>query len=215
MVGLPLFVSRGPNVPTNKEEAKKICEITQRHGVTPEALVELTTDLVKEVGELSDNDSVKVTMRMLYAVAAAQMAHLAPDAYVNNAALYVNNAALVVGTIYAQDTLSKPQVPVPQALPNAYPFFLVVIVLLHSVYVCASIIASILAFCLQPWYIAFTVISLAVFLYTRRGQCILTTVENNCRRKLNMPEIDSFAYHYVGRPVVKAFNNHLNPDEAT
>lgn len=53
-------------MPTTQQEVIKILEICLRHKIPPRSLLNLFRDLHLEVGESSENDSLKVTMKMLY-----------------------------------------------------------------------------------------------------------------------------------------------------
>lgn len=53
-------------MPTTEQEAIKILGICLRHKIPLRSMLPLFRDLHLEVGEVSENDSVKATMKMLY-----------------------------------------------------------------------------------------------------------------------------------------------------
>lgn len=183
-------------MPTTNDEALKIVEICQRHNITGVTLYSLARDLDKEVGQVSKNDSLKVTMRMLC------------DAVTGLAALSPGERR--------QEPQNKPRAEVfaSQLDPSLAPcchaeesgavdrtaffvqLFLSVVVAFHSlVWVGLAISFCVLPF-LAPLYVALPCMSFILVQATTTEACPVTRLENYMRAKLGWPTIAKFGPHY-------------------
>jgi hypothetical protein len=76
-------------------------------------------------------------------------------------------------------------------------FYLVVI--LHFVFLIFNAISLIILPFKTPFYIWLPLMTWLVALVTNPIKCMITSLENKLRKKLGMPEIKGFVYHYILR----------------
>lgn len=88
--------------------------------------------------------------------------------------------------------------------------FLISIVTFHYLVFVAFLLTSIMSFFQLPWYIALTINALIFRVIFSRAECPLTTLENNIRKKLNMPVSKGFLTDYIIFPLrtLKSFIKH-------
>lgn len=182
-------------MPTTNEEAAKIVKICQRHNITGRTLFALARDLDDEVGQVSQNDSVKVTMRMLRD-AVTGLAVLNPGerrrgpATADSQNVFrpaLNNMA---ACCHAEKT---------GAVSRLTPFmqlFLFLLVTFHAaVWVGLALSFCVLPF-LAPLYVALPCMAFILVQATTSEPCPVTRLENFLREKLGWPIIAEFGPHY-------------------
>ena len=160
-------------MPTTCNEADKIVELCIKHGLRPLALLGLAKDLKEQVGDVTTNDSVRVTMNMLHERAKQ---------------LQSNPTAL-----------AKFYLPDPARVPWLILYWCIII--LHLDVWVGLFASGVMVFLRQPWYISMPIISFAIYLLTTDSECPITRWENYARSKLGWPRIVHFTHWYFICPL--------------
>lgn len=182
-------------MPTTAEEADKVIALCTKHGLPSQNLLALSKDLHEQVGQPSNNWSVRETMRMLYERAidiavGYRPADMAVDDFLH--------------------TLNVKRPGGPEAPPFAWKLranhncWLAVwcfIVTGHVVVWIALLLSCVLTLLYQPWYLTTVAVSFCVSLLASDGVCPITRWENRVRRKLGWKEVGHFTHWYVICPI--------------
>jgi hypothetical protein len=180
-------------MPTTNHEAGKIIELCSKYGVEPKNLLGLCEDLYEQVGLVSNNWSVRETMRMLYERAIdialkARPADMQPEDFL-----------LIIGVRRPGD--SEAAIAKSWSARSPWLMLFYVIVVSHVVVWVTLLTSCVLTFMHQPWYLAMLAFSFSFYLLTTHTMCPITRWENQVRRKLVWPEINHFTYWYVICPI--------------
>lgn len=179
-------------MPTTPEEAAKIAKICVEEGISLLQLVKLMDRLQNEVGEHSDNDSVKQTMRMLYKTAIYLVPGVKPPAYNLEEEAEIGRCDQPEAPIYDEyKPVEKPKFEL------VLWFILSFVVSFHTlIWICLTLSSVALAFW-TPIYVSFPLIVFMVTQATTEEQCPITKIENCLRNKLGLRSIDHFGSHYT------------------
>lgn len=181
-------------MPTTAQEADKVIELCCKHGVEPKGLLGLAKDLHEQVGQISDNWSVRETMRMLYDRAL-------------DIAIKHRPAGMDPEDFLASQGLKRPGPPeLPSltawSLSSGWLVLWWFIVIGHTAVWVGLLASCVLTLVYQPLYISILAISFSIYILTTDTICPITRLENCVRRKLGWPEVGHFTHWYVICPLL-------------
>lgn len=86
---------------------------------------------------------------------------------------------------------------------------LLISVIIHYAVFLSFVLTCILGFASLPWYVAITLLALIGRVIFSSQECPLTTFENKCRKKLNVPISHGFMKSWILRipRTIKEFKN--------
>jgi hypothetical protein len=188
-------------MPTSDKEADKIIELCSRYGVGPQTLLHLSRDLHEQVGQVSDNWSVRETMRMLYDRAIDVAIKLCPaDTNVDDFMVTMNVKR--PGGPYTEPNGDRLTDGITFDYIRAMHLTLYWLIVIGHVAVWGGLLLScFMCLLYQPLYIAMPVISFCVYLLTTNHICPVTCWENCIRRKLGWPQVTHFTHWYIVCPL--------------
>jgi hypothetical protein len=158
-------------MPTSEQEAKKIVQIVNDY-LLPDEACELSQRLDEEVGVITTNESLKVSLKMLRVLLECQLEQ--PEyKLLSDSSKY----KITLVSFYC-------------------------LVALHIFVVVFNILAFLLLPILADWYLIIPMMSLLVMLnFSRNIDCPLTRLENYLRVRLGKKRIGGFIGHYFVKPL--------------
>jgi hypothetical protein len=172
---------------TTQAESQKIAAICLKHNVSMQTLFLLLRDLHEEIGQKSDNSSVKETIAMLF----RHIESIAKELIKPGAVKQGPSEPIIL----RHPGLNKSR------LPNWFwVCSLITIVIFHGIIWLGLVASCIALIILAPVYISFPLIAFCFVQATTRERCPVTRWENYIRKQLNMPTITSFGLHYFYKP---------------
>lgn len=187
-------------MPTTNTEAGRILQICLKYLTQPQDILKFTRDLHEQVGQKSDNWSVRETMRMLYDHAIDRALAMCPKGVTQ--ADFMNQ---LLG--YASNPPGPPEPKPPEVLSSdfSYPFWVVLlwsIIVGHVMLWLSLVTCGILSLLYQPLYVAMPIISFCVYLVATTRECPVTRWENLIRKKLGWRKVTTFLHWYFICPLL-------------
>lgn len=169
-------------MPTTQDEARVIIERASEY-ISASRLYQLFCRLDRDVGDSTENDSVRQTMAMLKRAAA--------EAVLTNIAGVKVSKPMEVEGIWMRRLLHT---------------LMLVLVIAHMLYITTLIMAFFVLPFVEPWYVAAPLVAVPVTLAVSPVLCPLTWMENRLRVYLGLPIIHGFVGHYFIKPIKLALD---------